>query len=100
LKTIQDQYQYTTQWEAVKEKIVRKVVLLPSGDQDDTYATYIKPNWDEVEYRQFRSGPNYGYGAQLRATKEDSVFLTAAWMKQNVSSRGALGSIYRVLGRW
>ncbi|MGC4037746.1 MAG: DUF1593 domain-containing protein [Chitinophagaceae bacterium] len=98
LKSIQDQYQYTTQWQAVREKIYRKVVLLPSGDQDDTYAKYIKPNWPEIEYRQFAGGPNYGYGAQLGAKKEDAVFLTATWMKENVSSRGPLGALYRVWG--
>lgn len=98
LKSIQDQYQYTTDWERIRAKISRKVVLLPSGDQDDTYATYIKPNWPGIEYRQFRGGPNYSYGAQLRAKPEDSVYMTAAWMKANVSSRGPLGALYRVWG--
>jgi hypothetical protein len=98
LRSIQEQYQYSTEWETIRKKIARKVVLLPSGDQDDTYATYIRPNWPEIEYRQFRNGPNYGYGAQLRAKKEDSVYLTSAWMKANISEKGPLGSIYRVWG--
>lgn len=98
LKSIQEQYQNTTQWEAIKNKISRKVVLLPSGDQDDMYAKYIKPNWPDIEYRQFWGGPNYGYGAQLRAKPEDAVFLTSAWMKENISDRGPLGALYRVWG--
>ena len=98
LKSIQTQYEYTNEWEQVKKKISRKVVLLPSGDQDDTYAKYIKPNWPDIDYRQFRNGPNYGYGAQLRARAEDSVFMTASWMKENVSDRGPLGALYRVWG--
>ena len=98
LKSIQEQYQYTLQWEAIQKKIAQKVVLLPSGDQDDTYATYIKPNWPNIEYRQFKNSPNYGYGAQLNAQKDDAAFLTATWMKENVSSRGALGGLYRVWG--
>lgn len=98
LRSIQDQFQFTTEWDAIKKKISRKVVLLPSGDQDGTYPLYIKPNWPDIEYRQFRGGPNYGYGAQLRARKEDSVLLTASWMKENVSGRGPLGSLYRVWG--
>jgi hypothetical protein len=98
LKSIQEQYQFTKDWEALKKKIARKVVLLPSGDQDDTYATYIKPNWPEIEYRQFTGGPNYGYGAQLRASKEDALFLTASWMKANINGKGPLGSLYRVWG--
>jgi len=98
LKSIQEQYEYTTGWEALKAKISRKVVLLPSGDQDDTYATYIRPNWPQIEYRQFRGGPNYGYGAQLGAKPENAPFLTSAWMKENVSDRGPLGALYRVWG--
>lgn len=98
LKSIQDQYEYTTEWKAIKEKISRKVVLLPSGDQDDTYAKYIKPNWSDIEYRQFTNGPNYGYGAQLGVKPEDSIYLTSSWMKENVSDRGPLGALYRVWG--
>jgi hypothetical protein len=98
LKSIQEQFEFSDDWEKIKRKIARKVVLLPSGDQDDTYARYIKPNWPDIEYRQFRFGPNYGYGAQLRARPEDSVYLTPAWMKENVSDRGPLGALYRVWG--
>ena len=98
LKSIQEQYEYTFEWESIKKKISHKVVLLPSGDQDDTYAKYIKPNWPDIEYRQFSDGPNYGYGAQLRAKQEDSIYLTSSWMKENVSDRGPLGGLYRVWG--
>lgn len=98
LKSIQEQYEFTTQWEPLQQKISRKVVLLASGDQDDTYAKYIKPNWPLIESRQFRGGPNYGYGAQLNAKPEDAPLLTATWMKENVSDRGPLGKLYRVWG--
>lgn len=98
LKLIQEQYEYTTEWQTIKKKISGKVVLLPSGDQDDTYAKYVKPNWPDIEYRQFTEGPNYSYGAQLRAKPEDSVYLTSSWMKENVSDRGPLGALYRVWG--
>ena len=98
LKSIQDKYEYTTEWEAIRKKVSRKVVLLPSGDQDDTYATYIKPNWPAIEYRQFSGGPNYGYGAQLGAKPENAPYLTASWLRQNVLDRGPLGGKYRVWG--
>jgi hypothetical protein len=98
LKSIQDQYEKTPEWAAISAKITRKVILLPSGDQDDTYAKYIKPNWPEIEYHQLGGGPRYGYGAQNGASAEDAVYLSAAWMKENVSSRGPLGAFYRVWG--
>jgi hypothetical protein len=98
LKSIKDQYQNTSEWKSIREKVIDKVVLLPSGDQDDTYRDYIKPNWPEIDYRQFRGGPRYSYGAQLGASKNDSIYLTPAWIKNNISDRGALGAMYRVWG--
>lgn len=98
LKSIQQQYEYTTGWEAIQKKISRKVVLLPSGDQDDTYATYIKPNWPGIEYRQFFGGPNYSYGAQIGAKPQNAAYLTAPWLKKHVVQQGPLGALYRVWG--
>lgn len=98
LKSIEEQYQFSTEWESLRKKISQKVILLPSGDQDDTYAIYIRPHWPEIEYRQFRQGPNYGYGAQLRAKREDSVYLTPNWMAAHVTTRGPFGKLYRVWG--
>lgn len=98
LKSIEEQFRYSADWKRIKDKVSAKVVLLPSGDQDDTYALYIKPNWSDIEYRQFTDCPNYAYAAQLGARAEDSAYLTAAWMKENVSDRGALGAQYRVWG--
>ncbi|MEM9326800.1 MAG: nucleoside hydrolase-like domain-containing protein [Bacteroidota bacterium] len=98
LKSIQEQYQYTTQWETIRSKVVRKVVLLPNGDQDDTYANYIRPHWPDIEYRQFTDSPRYGYAAQLHASEDNAPYLTAKWMKENVTDRGPLGDLYRVWG--
>ena len=98
LKSIQDQYEKTPQWNEIRTKILKKVVLLPSLDQDDTYANYIKPNWPEIDYRQMGGGPNYSYGIQLRATPENIAFTTSAWMTEHVTSRGPLGAYYRVWG--
>ena len=98
LKSIQDRYENTLEWEAIKSKISRKLVLLPSGDQDDLYAKYIGPHWPQVECRQFTGGPNYGYGAQLGAAPADSVYMTAAWMNREVTGAGPLGARYRVWG--
>jgi len=98
LKSIEDQYGKTPAWPDIRAKILKKVILLPSGDQDDTYAKYIKPNWPEIDYRQMGKGPNYSYGIQLRATPENAVYMTSSWMKQHVTSRGPLGSYYRVWG--
>lgn len=98
LKSIEEKYRGSKDWDAIKKKISDKVVLLPSGDQDGTYASYIKPRWPDIEYRQFRNGPNYGYGAQLVANEANKKYLTATWMGNNIRSKGPLGDLYRVWG--
>ena len=98
LKSIQDQYEKTPQWSGIRTKILSKIILLPSGDQDDTYAKYIKPNWPEIDYRQMGKGPNYAYGAQLNTTPENAIYTTSQWMTENITSKGSLGTYYRVWG--
>jgi hypothetical protein len=98
LKSIQEEYESKPDWKTIREKVIQKVIILPSGDQDDTYRDYIKPNWPEIDYRQFTGGPRYAYGAQLGASKGDSTYLTPAYLKENVSQRGPLGAMYRVWG--
>jgi hypothetical protein len=43
-------------------------------------------------------GVALGYEAQAGASTEDSVFYSADWTRTNISSRGALGALYRVWG--
>ncbi|MFM9075793.1 MAG: DUF1593 domain-containing protein, partial [Bacteroidota bacterium] len=98
LKSIEENYKGKPGWEALNKKISSKVILLPSGDQDGTYASYISKAWPQIEYRQFRNGPNYGYGAQFVIAPSNAHLLTAEWMKEHVTSKGPMGSIYRVWG--
>jgi hypothetical protein len=97
LKSIHDQYAKTPQWQAVRDKVSRKLIIIPSGDQDDTGAGYIRPNWPGVKEYQFM-GINFGYGAQDHAAAEDKIYFSPEWTDQNVSSRGPLGALYRVWG--
>lgn len=98
LYTIKRDFEFTTEWKEIQDKINRKVVMLPSGDQDNTIATFIRLNWPNIEFRQFKQVPNFGYGAQINASAENAPFLTSNWMKENISDRGPLGELYRVWG--
>lgn len=97
LKSIHDQYANTPQWEAVRDKVSLKLIIIPSGDQDGTYARYIQPNWPEVMERQL-STMDFGYFVRNGLAPEDQVYISAAWMRENISSRGPLGAMYRVWG--
>ena len=97
LRSIYSQYEKTPQWKAIREKVSRKLIIIPSGDQDGTEASYIRPNWPDVRLYEF-SGINFGYGAQLMAASEDKKFFSPEWTQNNISSRGPLGALYRVWG--
>ena len=99
LKSIQEQYAGTPQWSAIYEKVSRKAILSTSGDQDDTYATYIKPNWPDIRTLPAGvGGVALGYGAQGTASTENSAYYSTAWTRANISSQGAFGTLYRVWG--
>jgi hypothetical protein len=97
LKSIYDQYSSTPQWEKIRDRVSLKLVIIPFGDQDGTYAKYIRPNWPEVTESQLAM-INYGYGIRNGLAAEDQVYLSAAWTKENILSRGPLGALYRVWG--
>jgi hypothetical protein len=98
LKSIEETYTGKPEWPSLEAKISRKSVILASGDQDGTLASYIHPKWPEIEVRSLTGGPRMGYGPQRGAKPEDAPFLSAEWTKANVSSRGGFGEMYRVWG--
>jgi hypothetical protein len=97
LKSIYDQYGTTPRWEAIRNKVSLKLVIVPFGDQDGTYARYIKPNWPEVTQWQLAM-INYGYGIRNGLASENQVYLSPVWTNENILSRGPLGALYRVWG--
>ncbi len=48
LRSIEDQYKGTDQWDAIVKKVNEKVILCLSGDQDNAYNSYIAVNWPDV----------------------------------------------------
>ena len=98
LRSIEEQYKGTTEWETIYNKVCQKLVLCLSGDQDGTYKSYIVPNWPDAGTQQAKGGVIMGYGASNNQTEENRHFYEPTWMQENILSKGALGSIYRVWG--
>jgi len=97
VKSIYEEYAKAAEWAAIRQKVSHKLIIIPSGDQDGTGASYLTPNWPDV--RQFHfSGMNFGYNAEDRATQEVRKYLAPDWMVPNITSRGPLGALYRVWG--
>ena len=99
LKSIQDRHGQTADWPAMRAKVSRKAILSLSGDQDDTYANYIKPNWPDIRsLRAGQGGVGVGYGAFVFASAENAPYFSVDWTRANVSSKGPVGAHYRVWG--
>jgi hypothetical protein len=99
LKSIQDRYQGSADWPALRARVSRKAILSLSGDQDDTYANYIHPNWPDIRSLVAgQGGVGVGYGAFVFASAENAPYYSVEWTRRNVSSVGPLGEHYRVWG--
>ncbi len=97
LKSIEEHYKADPAWSAIRQKVSRKLVIIPWGDQDGTYAGYIRPTWPDVDAWQLAM-VSFGYGVRGGLSPENAVYVSAGWTRDNVSSRGPLGAMYRVWG--
>lgn len=97
LKSIRQQYEASPDWSKLLERVSRKAIIQAFGDQDGANASYIKPVWPGIEFRQM-STPTWGYGARSVVRLELAHYLSAAWTRENVSSVGLFGAFYRVWG--
>jgi len=97
LKSIEDDFRHTDQWDHIYRRICNKVIIFAFGDQDGVYPGYIAPQWPDIEYRDVQSNM-WGYGAYQSVLTQDAHYLSAAWTRENVSGVGPLGALYRVWG--
>ncbi len=97
LRSIEDEYRGTPQWDAVYQKVVDKAVITSFGQQDTTFATYIKPNWPDIQNREVATSI-WGYGSRGVAKPADAFYHSTDWTKANVSDVGPIGAAYRVWG--
>ena len=99
LESIRDRHAGSADWPTIRARVSRKAVLSLSGDQDDTYAKYIKPNWPDIRSLGIgQGGVGVGYGAFVFASAENAPYFSVDWTRANVSSQGPIGAHYRVWG--
>lgn len=100
LKSIEEQYKGTDEWEQIRTKVSAKAKLCLSGEQDATFSEYIHPAWPDVESVVVNRGvTSLGYGAKRGVVEQrDTIYFSTEWTMRNIKSRGALGRQYRVWG--
>ncbi|MFE4684019.1 nucleoside hydrolase-like domain-containing protein [Streptomyces sp. NPDC056721] len=100
LKSIEDEYTGTKQWQSIHERVSKKAVILASGLQDDTYADYIAPAWPDLRVENLAAGyATWGYNCNAgqgntRGLPADRVYFGGAWISKNIQV-GPYGSLYR-----
>lgn len=99
LKNIEDTYKGTPEWAAIRDKVSKKVILSLSGDQNDTYANYVGPNWPDIERLQASGGGvGLAYNVQASVKPEYAFYYQPEWVEENILSKGPLGAMFRVWG--
>jgi hypothetical protein len=97
LKSIQLHYETKPEWPKIADAVSKKAIIQAFGDQDGTYASYIKPNWPKIAFRNMATA-TWGYGARGVVLPEFAKYLSAAWTEKHVSKVGPFGAFYRVWG--
>ncbi|WP_353080862.1 DUF1593 domain-containing protein [Tessaracoccus lapidicaptus] len=97
LRSIEEDYRHTPEWETIRASIEAKAVITSFGQQDDTFTDYIKPTWPGIENREVATTV-WGYFARHVADPEDLHLLEPDWTRDNISNVGPMGAAYRVWG--
>jgi Protein of unknown function (DUF1593) len=100
LKSIEDQYKSTSQWNKVYKKICDKLILYTILDQDATYKKYIAPQWPgiKVYYNAHQFGC-LAYPWKRLVPAEMQVYLEGAFMgEQIIHHHGPLTQLYYSYG--
>ena len=97
LRSIEQEHRDSPAWERVHAQVSRKAVITAFGEQDPTFAEYIRPTWPDIEFREVAT-TTWGYFARTVVLPEHLEYLSADWMRTHVSEVGPVGQSYRVWG--
>lgn len=85
LKSIEEDYKDTQDWQDIKEKVSKKAIIYTIMDQDATYKNYIGPNWPEI--RIFYNANQFwcfAYPWKRVVPKSQQPFLEGSFMGANI----------------
>mgnify|MGYP003582615470 FL=1 len=97
LLSIEERFADTADWERIRAEVSAKAVITKFASQDATYDEYIAPTWPGIRVIEVATLA-WGYMARKTVPARDQHLLGARWMRDNVTSVGPLGALYRVWG--
>ena len=100
LKSIEDQYKGTDQWEVVYKNVCNKAIIYAILDQDATYRKYISKNWSDIKvYYNSTQFWCFAYFWQKAAPKEMHPYLQGSFMGPKIiNNHGPLLKMYYSYG--
>jgi hypothetical protein len=99
LKSIEEEYSNTSQWEAIQKKINEKLVIYIILDQDGSYSNYIAKKWSNIQIINDRSNFwHFAYAWKYHTYKVNSL-LQGSFMYPNIKlEHGDLLGKYALMG--
>ncbi|MGG4399394.1 nucleoside hydrolase-like domain-containing protein [Paenibacillus amylolyticus] len=99
LKSIEEQYKDTAEWDTIRKKVSDKLVLYIILDQDDSYNEYIAKNWPDIRILNDQSNFwHFAYAWKMHAEEVNSK-LHGDWMVKNIlNGHGKLMDMYASMG--
>ncbi len=100
LKSIEDEYKNTPEWETIYDKVSKKAILFTIMDQDATYKSYISKSWPKVKvYYNSSQFWCLAYGWKTVVPAELHLYLEGDFMGQHIiNHHGPLTKMYYSYG--
>jgi hypothetical protein len=100
LRSIEDEFKNTDQWETIYKKVSDKAIIYAVLDQDATYKQYVEPNWPSIRIlynaNQFW---NFAYPWPRVVPQQLQSYLRGPWFKENIKfNHGPLLEAYYLWG--
>lgn len=100
LKSIEDEYKNSIDWNEIKERVVSKTIIYAILDQDATYRKYISKNWPDIKIdynsHQFWC---FAYPWKSAVSEELHPYLEGKFMGDNIiNDHGPLMKMYYSYG--
>jgi len=85
LKSIQESYGGTAEWDNIYKKVSEKAVIYTVLDQDITYKEYVAPNWPDIRVI-YNSAQFWSFAYQWTRVVPDilKTFLEGPWFAENI----------------
>lgn len=96
LKSIEEKYKGTPQWQEIQAKVSDKAVVYIILDQDVTFKEYILPNWPGIKVIYNISQPKgFAYNWRQIAPEQFHQYMDGNWFRENIKyNRGPLMARY------